>query len=122
LDASDLGEVLAMVARGSGVPVRIRCDLPLRPARQIETVLYFVACEALTNAAKHAAANLVTVEIGVREGWVRMRVHDDGVGGADLTGRGLSGLARRVAALDGRLVVTSPAGGPTTVLAELPCG
>ncbi|MFG2050420.1 sensor histidine kinase [Micromonospora sp. NPDC048935] len=122
LDGSDLGEVLAMVARRSEVPVRIRCDLPVRPDRQIETVLYFVACEALTNAAKHAAATLVAVEIGVREGWVRMRVHDDGVGGADPSGRGLSGLARRVAALDGRLRVTSPDGGPTTVLVELPCG
>ncbi|MCO1594407.1 histidine kinase [Micromonospora sp. RHAY321] len=122
LDGSDLGEVLAMVARRSEVPVRIRCDLPVRPGRQIETVLYFVACEALTNAAKHAAASLVTVEIGVREGWVRMRVHDDGAGGADPAGRGLSGLTRRVAALDGRLWVTSPVGGPTTVLAELPCG
>ncbi|MEU7590998.1 histidine kinase [Micromonospora sp. NPDC049230] len=122
LDGSDLGEVLAIVARRSEVPVRIRCDLPVRPDRQIETVLYFVACEALTNAAKHAAATLVAVEIGVREGWVRMRVHDDGVGGADPSGRGLSGLARRVAALDGRLRVTSPVGGPTTVLAELPCG
>ncbi|MGW3604822.1 sensor histidine kinase [Micromonospora sp. NPDC005161] len=122
LDSSDLGEVLAMVAHRSEVPVRIRCELPVRPERQIETVLYFVACEALTNAAKHAAATLVTVEIGVREEWVRMRVHDDGVGGADPTGRGLSGLARRVAALDGHLRVTSPAGGPTTVLAELPCG
>ncbi|WP_433133251.1 sensor histidine kinase [Micromonospora sp. CA-240977] len=122
LEGSDLGAVLTMVARRSEVPVRIRCDLPIRPDRQIETVLYFVACEALTNAAKHAAATLVAVEIGVREGWVRMRVHDDGVGGADPTGRGLAGLARRVAALDGRLRVTSPAGGPTTVLAELPCG
>lgn len=122
LDGSDLGEVLAMVAHRSEVPVRIRCDLPVRPERQVETVLYFVACEALTNAAKHAAATLVTVEIGVREGWVRMRVHDDGVGGADPNGRGLSGLARRVAALDGHLRVTSPAGGPTTVSAELPCG
>ncbi|WP_328417392.1 histidine kinase [Micromonospora sp. NBC_00389] len=122
LDGSDLGEVLAMVARRSEVPVRIRCELPVRPERQTETVLYFVACEALTNAAKHAAATVVTVEIGVREGMVRMRVHDDGVGGADPAGRGLSGLARRVAALDGRLRVTSPVGGPTTVLAELPCG
>ncbi|RQW94973.1 two-component sensor histidine kinase [Micromonospora inaquosa] len=121
LDGSDLGEVLAIVARGSEVPVRIRCELPARPERQLETVLYFVACEALTNATKHAAATLVTVDIGVRDGWIRMRVHDDGVGGADPTGRGLSGLARRVAALDGRLRVTSPAGGPTTVLAELPC-
>ncbi|WBB69485.1 histidine kinase [Micromonospora sp. WMMD812] len=122
LDDSDLGEVLGMVAQRSAVPVRIRCDLPVRPARSIETVLYFVACEALTNAAKHAAATLVTIEIGVREGQVRMRVRDDGTGGADPSGRGLSGLARRVAALDGRLRVDSPAGGPTTVLAELPCG
>ncbi|MGC4812013.1 sensor histidine kinase [Micromonospora sp. DT228] len=122
LEGSDLGAVLTMVARRSEVPVRIHCDLPIRPERQIETVLYFVACEALTNAAKHAAATLVAVEIGVREGRVRMRVHDDGVGGADPTGRGLAGLARRVAALDGRLLVTSPVGGPTTVLAELPCG
>ncbi|WFE54506.1 histidine kinase [Micromonospora sp. WMMD1155] len=122
LDSNDLGEVLAIVARGSEVPVRIRCELPVRPERQIETVLYFVACEALTNAAKHAAANLVTVDIEAQDGWVRMRVHDDGVGGAEPAGRGLSGLARRVAALDGRLQVTSPAGGPTIVQAELPCG
>ncbi|MDG9673531.1 histidine kinase [Micromonospora sp. DH14] len=121
LDGGDLGEVLTIVTRGSEVPVRIRYELPVRPRRQTETVLYFVACEALTNAAKHAAANLVTVEIGVQDGWIRMRVHDDGVGGADPTGRGLSGLVRRVAALDGRLTVTSPAGGPTTVLTELPC-
>lgn len=122
LEESDLGEVLGMVAQRSTVPVRIRCDLPVRPDRQVETVLYFVACEALTNAAKHAAATLVTIDIGVREGTVRMRVRDDGTGGADPSGPGLSGLARRVAALDGRLRVESPAGGPTTVLTELPCG
>ncbi|MET7751685.1 histidine kinase [Micromonospora sp. NPDC005367] len=121
LEESDLGQVLGMVAQRSTVPVRIRCDLPVRPDRQIETVLYFVACEALTNAAKHAAANLVTIDIEPREGAIRMRVRDDGTGGADSSGRGLSGLARRVAALDGRLRVDSPAGGPTTVLAELPC-
>ncbi|MFC0506960.1 sensor histidine kinase [Micromonospora costi] len=122
LEDSELGEVLGMVAQRSAVPVRIRCDLPTRPDRQTETVLYFVACEALTNAAKHAAATLVTIEIEAGEGQVRMRVRDDGAGGADLSGRGLSGLARRVAALDGRLHVDSPVGGPTTVTAELPCG
>jgi signal transduction histidine kinase len=122
LDDADLGQVLEMVAQRSDVPVRVQCDLPVRPQRQVETVLYFVACEALTNAAKHAAATLITVEIGVGEGVVRMAVHDDGVGGADPAGRGLSGLARRVAALDGRLRVDSPAGGPTTVAVELPCG
>ncbi|MGW3890111.1 sensor histidine kinase [Micromonospora chokoriensis] len=122
LDSNDLGEVLAIAARASEVPVRIRYELPVRPERQIETVLYFVACEALTNAAKHAAATLVMIDFEAQDGWIRMRVHDDGVGGAEPTGRGLSGLARRVAALDGRLRVTSPAGGPTTLLAELPCG
>ncbi|MEU5949347.1 histidine kinase [Micromonospora sp. NPDC047465] len=122
LDDADLGQVLEMVAQRSDVPVRVRCDLPVRPQRQVETVLYFVACEALTNAAKHAAATLITVEIGAGEEFVRMTVHDDGVGGADLAGRGLSGLARRVAAQDGRLRVDSPAGGPTTVSVELPCG
>ncbi|WP_245730247.1 sensor histidine kinase [Micromonospora pallida] len=122
LEDAGLGQVLELVAQGSDVPVRVRCDLPARPAGQVETVLYFVACEALTNAAKHAAATLVTVEIGAGEGLVRMTVHDDGVGGADPAGRGLSGLARRVGALDGRLRVDSPAGGPTTVLVELPCG
>ncbi|MET7867633.1 sensor histidine kinase [Micromonospora taraxaci] len=122
LDSNDLGEVLAIAARGSEVPVRIRYELPARPERQIETVLYFVACEALTNAAKHAAATLVMIDFEAQDGWIRMRVHDDGVGGAEPTGRGLSGLARRVAALDGRLRVTSPGGGPTTLLAELPCG
>ncbi|MEU6208153.1 histidine kinase [Micromonospora musae] len=121
LEESDLGQVLGMVAQRSTVPVRIRCDLPVRPDRQVETVLYFVACEALTNAAKHAAATLVTIDIEAAEGTVRMLVRDDGTGGADPSGRGLSGLARRVAALDGRLRVESPAGGPTTVLTELPC-
>jgi signal transduction histidine kinase len=122
LEAADLGQVLELVAQRSAVPVRVRFDLPARPARQVETVLYFVACEALTNAAKHGAATLITVEIGAGEGVVRMTVHDDGVGGADPAGRGLSGLARRVGALDGRLRVDSPAGGPTTIQVELPCG
>ncbi|MGS2618201.1 sensor histidine kinase [Micromonospora sp. LZ34] len=122
LDDGDLGEVLAVVADRSDIPVRIRYDLPVRPDRQVETVLYFVACEALTNAAKHSAANLITVEVDSRAGTIRLRVHDDGVGGADPAGAGLTGLARRVAALDGRLRVDSPPGGPTTVLAEVPCG
>ncbi|SCG56043.1 Signal transduction histidine kinase [Micromonospora echinaurantiaca] len=122
LDDGDLGEVLRVVADRSDIPVRIRYDLATRPDRPVETVLYFVACEALTNAAKHAAAKLITVEVESRAGTIRLRVHDDGVGGADPTGAGLTGLARRVAALDGRLRVDSPPGGPTMVLAELPCG
>jgi signal transduction histidine kinase len=74
----------------------------------------------VTNAAKHAAAGRVTVHIGQVGDRVTVVVRDDGRGGADPRGAGLSGLSRRVAALDGRFRVDSPAGGPTTVTAELP--
>jgi signal transduction histidine kinase len=122
LEHSALDEVLTMVAQRSAVPVTIRYELGERPPRAVETVLYFVACEAITNAAKHANATVIEIEIAPSGTGVGMLVRDDGVGGADPDGRGLHGLARRVAALDGRFEVHSPAGGPTTVRAELPCG
>ncbi|WP_422748875.1 sensor histidine kinase [Micromonospora sp. WMMD1219] len=121
LDHTTLDEVLTMVAQRSATPVKIIYDVPVRPARPVETVLYFVACEALTNATKHARATLVAIEIEARDTTIGMRVHDDGIGGADPHGSGLQGLARRVIALDGRFDVHSPAGGPTTIRAELPC-
>ncbi|MFF0657493.1 sensor histidine kinase [Micromonospora tulbaghiae] len=121
LDHTTLDEVLTMVAQRSATPVKITYDVPVRPARPVETVLYFVACEALTNATKHARATLVAIEIEARDTTIGMRVHDDGIGGADPHGSGLQGLARRVAALDGRFDVHSPPGGPTTIRAELPC-
>ncbi|MGY0231765.1 sensor histidine kinase [Longispora urticae] len=122
LDSLGLDEVLAMVAQRSAVPVTIVGDLGFRPARQVETVLYFVACEALTNAAKHSGATRITVELTEHGTGVALRVHDDGTGGADPAGPGLLGLARRVTALDGSFRVDSPPGGPTTLLAVLPCG
>ncbi|RLQ06028.1 two-component sensor histidine kinase [Micromonospora sp. BL1] len=121
LDHTTLDEVLTMVAQRSATPVKIIYDVPVRPARPVETVLYFVACEALTNATKHARATLVAIEIEARDTTIGMRVHDDGIGGADPHGSGLQGLARRVIALDGRFDVHSPPGGPTTIRAELPC-
>ncbi|RBJ06938.1 two-component sensor histidine kinase [Micromonospora provocatoris] len=121
LDHTTLDEVLTMVAQRSATPVKITYDVPVRPARPVETVLYFVACEALTNATKHARATLVAIEIEARDTTIGMRVHDDGIGGADPHGSGLQGLARRVTALDGRFDVHSPPGGPTTIRAELPC-
>jgi signal transduction histidine kinase len=121
LDALGLEEALAGVAEHSGVPVRIRYDLGARPGRQVETAAYFVVSEAVTNAAKHSGAGLITVELARADGMVVVRVDDDGTGGADPSGGGLSGLARRVAALDGRFRVQSPPGGPTTIVAELPC-
>ncbi|MEU5726351.1 histidine kinase [Micromonospora sp. NPDC047738] len=121
LDHTSLDEVLSMVAQRSATPVKISYNVPVRPARPIETVLYFVACEAITNATKHARATLITIEIEARGTRIEMHVRDDGVGGADPHGSGLQGLARRVTALDGQFDLQSPAGGPTTIRAELPC-
>ncbi|GAA2648251.1 hypothetical protein GCM10010412_012450 [Nonomuraea recticatena] len=122
LDSLGLGEALAAVAERSAVPVKVSCELPSRPPREVETAAYFLVCEAVTNAAKHAEAGLITVEVAVDGTMVVVSVRDDGRGGADPSGGGLSGLARRVAALDGVFAVSSPSGGPTVVRAELPCG
>ncbi|MFG3437404.1 sensor histidine kinase [Nonomuraea sp. NPDC047897] len=122
LDTLGLGEALSGVAERSSVPVRVTCDLPERPPMPVETAAYFVVCEAVTNAAKHSGATLITVDVRRCGTMVVVTVRDDGSGGADPAGGGLSGLARRVAALDGRFKVDSPTGGPTTIVAELPCG
>ncbi|MFE3451361.1 sensor histidine kinase [Nonomuraea sp. NPDC059194] len=122
LDSLGLADALAGVAERSEIPVKVVCDLPGRPPMAVETASYFVVSEAVTNAAKHAEATAVTVEVREQDTTVVVRVQDDGVGGANAAGGGLSGLARRVAALDGRFTVTSPPGGPTVIVAELPCG
>ncbi|MFD1932287.1 sensor histidine kinase [Nonomuraea mangrovi] len=122
LDSLGLAEALAAVAERSAVPVKVACELPRRPPREVETAAYFVVCEAVTNAAKHAEAGLITVDVSADARIVSVHIEDDGRGGADPSGGGLSGLARRVAALDGSFSVSSPPGGPTVVRAELPCG
>ncbi|MFG1864263.1 sensor histidine kinase [Microbispora bryophytorum] len=120
LDTLGLRESLSAVAERAGVPVTVAYGLSARPPTEAETAVYFVVREAVTNAAKHAAAGQVRVEILEDGDTIVVRVRDDGRGGADPGGGGLSGLARRVAALDGRFRVDSPPGGPTTVSAELP--
>ncbi|HEX6342622.1 sensor histidine kinase [Umezawaea sp.] len=122
LDSLGLGEALAAVADRSAVPVRFTVDLDGEVAAAVGTAAYFVVCEAVTNAAKHSGASGITVEVRRDEGVVSVLVRDDGRGGADPDGGGLAGLARRVAALDGRFGVSSPVGGPTSITAELPCG
>jgi signal transduction histidine kinase len=122
LDAGGLRPALAALVERAGVPVELRYDVAERPAVEVEAVAYFVVSEAVTNAAKHADARIVTVRVDREAGWLVVRIDDDGVGGASARGAGLSGLARRVAALDGRFAVESPAGGPTVITAELPCG
>jgi len=121
LDHGTLEDALGMVAHGSAVPVRIDYRLADRPPPQVETVLYFVACEAITNAAKHSGATVIHIDITGDNGEIAMVLRDDGRGGADPTGSGLQGLARRVAALDGRFTLTSPEAAGTTIRVTLPC-
>jgi signal transduction histidine kinase len=101
------------------VSVDARLDHRLPPV--VETAAYFVAAESLTNVAKHASGAAALVFLAEREGQLVVEIADDGPGGADPDGSGLTGLRRRVEALDGTLTVTSPPGQGTTVRAQLPC-
>ncbi|MFB4263655.1 sensor histidine kinase [Nonomuraea sp. GTA35] len=120
LDELGLRAALAGVAERAGVPVTVHHGLATRPASEIETALYFVAREAITNAVKHAGARDILVVLTEDERTVSVAISDDGKGGADPSGGGLSGLARRVLALDGTFTVDSPPGGPTRIAATLP--
>ncbi|MFF3004126.1 sensor domain-containing protein [Kitasatospora sp. NPDC057940] len=117
-----LAAAVAEVALRHPIPVRSDFDLPGRLPAPVETTAYFTVTEALTNAAKHSGAAGITVSGRVADGRLVLQVTDDGRGGADpAAGAGLRGLADRVALLKGRLMVTSPTGGPTTLRLEVPC-
>lgn len=122
LDQGGLRTALEGVAERSSVPVQLRYGLPpgLDLDLPTETVAYFVASEAVTNALKHARPSKIEMEVTEEDGQVSVSVRDDGCGGADPGGSGLSGLASRVAAADGVFTVDSPEGGPTSVRARLP--
>ncbi|MGW2024278.1 sensor histidine kinase [Streptomyces decoyicus] len=121
LDEAGLRAALETVAERSAIPVRLDYALAADPDTSVATVAYFVVSEAVTNAVKHADAGQISVRVAPGEDAVLVHIEDDGLGGADSSGSGLFGLARRVAALDGRFRVESPVGGPTTITAELPC-
>jgi signal transduction histidine kinase len=137
LDEAGLRAALEAVAERCPLPVRLDYRLTGEPVPAVAAVAYFVVSEAVTNAVKHSGAGAVDVRLeenvmngvtGVNtenadggEAALTVRVRDDGAGGADPAGSGLLGLARRAAALDGRLRVDSPPGGGTTLTAELPC-
>ncbi|WP_309246913.1 sensor histidine kinase [Streptomyces somaliensis] len=118
-----LRKALHALAERCAVPTRLDAGpLDRRLDAAVETAAYFVVAEALTNVAKHSHAHRCTVGVRHAEGVLRVRVTDDGVGGAaPVEGHGLRGLADRVRSVGGRLRVSSPEGGPTTVTAELPC-
>ncbi|WP_043620086.1 sensor histidine kinase [Nonomuraea candida] len=120
LDELGLRAALDGVAERAGVPVTVHYGLTRRPASEIETAVYFVAREAITNAVKHARAHDILVVLSEDERTVSVTISDDGQGGADPAGGGLSGLARRVLALDGTFTVDSAPGGPTRIAATLP--
>jgi len=117
-----LDAAVRALAAGSPIAVSVSATVPERPKPPVESAAYFVVAEALANAGKHAQARRVDVRIERAGSVLSVEVRDDGVGGAEETGGGLSGLRRRVEALDGKLTVISPPGGPTTIRAELPCG
>jgi signal transduction histidine kinase len=118
-----LREALIALAARSTVPVELDADpLDERLGATVETTAYFVVAEALTNVAKHSRAGSCAIGLRHGAGALRAWVTDDGSGGAALgKGHGLAGLDDRVRAAGGRLRVTSPDGGPTTITAELPC-
>jgi signal transduction histidine kinase len=112
--------LVALVER-TELPVQLNVALPERPSAAIETIAYFCVAELLTNVAKHGAARHITVQATGGTGVVRVRVTDDGLGGARIKdGGGLAGLAERVSTVDGKLALTSPSGGPTIATVELP--
>jgi signal transduction histidine kinase len=120
---SDGGLKLALSAlcRRSAVPVELGLRAEGRLPERVEVAAYYVVSEALTNAAKHAHASVVNVEIATHDAILRLAIRDDGIGGADPgQGSGLLGLSDRIEALGGTLQVTSPAGNGTTLLVEIP--
>jgi signal transduction histidine kinase len=122
LQERGLGSAIEALTQRSPVPATVTISGSIeRTPEPVQTAAYFVVAEALTNAAKHSDAVSARVSIERTQSSLAVTVVDDGRGGANASGSGLGGLRKRVRALDGRLEVISPAGGPTVVRAELPC-
>jgi signal transduction histidine kinase len=121
LREAGLGPALQSLADRSPVPVRTDLRVEGRLPARVETTAWFVSAEALANIAKHAQATAATLAACVEDGWLRLSVGDDGIGGADPGGSGLRGLVDRVAATDGTLTVQSAPGGGTLLEVAMPC-
>ncbi|HEY2791709.1 MAG TPA: sensor domain-containing protein [Micromonosporaceae bacterium] len=116
-----LDAALATLAARSPVPVTLDVDLMQRPSPAVETIAYYCVAELLTNIAKHSGARQARITVGQNGERMRVRVADDGAGGASHDGgTGLVGLAERVRTVDGRLDVDSPEGGPTVIEIDMP--
>jgi signal transduction histidine kinase len=117
-----VADAIRALALDTPLPTHLASDLAGRPPAPVESAAYFAVSELLANVSKHAQARQVWVDIRYTEGMLRIGVTDDGHGGADpARGSGLQGLERRLAAFDGVVAISSPAGGPTAVTMEIPC-
>ncbi len=117
-----LDAAVSGVASASSVPVEVRVSIAGRLPAAAEVAAYFVVAEAIANVGKHSNASRAEIRIERTDELLVVEVEDNGDGGADgAGGTGLAGLSDRVAALDGRMLVSSPTGGPTIVRAEIPC-
>jgi signal transduction histidine kinase len=121
LTEGGLAPALKALARRSAIPVEIEVRCERRLAEGVEVAAYYVVSEALTNAAKHAAASRVQIVLRLENATLYLAIRDDGVGGADPTrGSGLIGLKDRVEALGGRIEVASSPGSGTRLQVEIP--
>ena len=121
LSHGGLAPALSTLARRCPVPVVLDLRLPGAVADSVEVAAYYVIAESVTNTTKHAEASRIDVTVEPRDGRLRVCVRDDGVGGADpACGSGLVGLKDRIEAMGGTMTLDSPAGGGTTLIADLP--
>jgi signal transduction histidine kinase len=121
LSEGGLGPALKTLARRSAVPVELNVRTDRRLPEPAEVAAYYVVSEALTNAAKHARASTVHIDVTADDTLVELSIRDDGVGGADAgRGSGLIGLTDRVEALGGKLEIASPAGSGTALRVKIP--
>ena len=121
---SDLGLEAALESLAARAPIPVELDIDaVEIPEPLQTSVYFFCSEALTNVIKHSDAATVSVRVEVADGWLSTEVRDDGVGGAEIgvAGSGLLGLNDRIGALEGSLIVSSPSGSGTALIARVPC-
>jgi signal transduction histidine kinase len=121
LSQGGLAVALEDVAERLPLPVSVHAP-ESRTGPAVEATAYFVACEALTNAVKHAKADSASVVIRMTGSWLDMEIADDGIGGAVPDGQGLANIVDRVSALDGDVTIDSPPGRGTRLVVRIPCG
>jgi signal transduction histidine kinase len=121
LSEGGLHAALRSLARRSAVPVELEVRGNGDLSEQVKVAAFYIVSEALTNAAKHAHATVVRVDVGTKGATAKLSISDDGVGGANLDrGSGLVGLKDRVEALSGKIEISSPSGGGTSLYVTIP--